>query len=54
MSFYWISPKIDRFQNPSLKIDGFGRTHRTHADEAPASSVDCSLQKYKAKFDEIL
>ena len=25
-------PKIDGFKNPSLKIDGFGRTHRAHAD----------------------
>ena len=31
MSFYWISSNIDGFENLSLKIDGFGRTH---ADEA--------------------
>ena len=36
MSFYWISSKIDGFKNHSLKIDGFGRTHRTHAGKAPA------------------
>ena len=24
--------KIDGFENPLLKIDGFGRTHRTHAN----------------------
>ena len=35
MSFYWIYSNIDGFKNLSLKIDGFGRTHRTHADEAP-------------------
>ena len=23
------------FENPSLKIDGFGRTYQTHADGAP-------------------
>ena len=34
MSFYRISSKIDGFKNPSLKIDGFGWTHRTHVDEA--------------------
>ena len=32
MNFYWILSKIDGFENPSLKIDGFGRTH---ADEDP-------------------
>ena len=26
--------KFDGFENPSQKIDGFGRTHRTHADGA--------------------
>ena len=26
--------KFDGFENPSKKIDGFGRTHRTHADGA--------------------
>ena len=35
MSFNWTSSKIDRFENLSLKIDGFGRTHWTHNDEAP-------------------
>ena len=35
MSYYSISLKTDGFENPSLKIDGFGRTHRTHGDEAP-------------------
>ena len=34
MSFYWISSKID----------GFGRTHRTHADEAPAT-MDTLVQR---------
>ena len=28
--------KMDGFENSSFKIDGFDRTHRTHADEAPA------------------
>ena len=37
MSFYSISSKIDGFENPGLKIDGFGRSHRTHADEAPTA-----------------
>ena len=41
---YWVdgqskislsSPKIDGFKNPPVKIDGFGRTHQTHADGAP-------------------
>ena len=32
MSFYWILFKINGFENPSLKIDGFGWTP---ADEAP-------------------
>ena len=27
-------PKIDGFENLALKIDGFDRTHRTHADGA--------------------
>ena len=31
---FFIS-KIDGLENPSLKIDGFGRTHRTHADDTP-------------------
>ena len=35
MSFYWIFSIIDWFENPSLKIDGFCWTYRTHADEAP-------------------
>ena len=35
-SFYWIFPKIDGFENPSLKIEGFGRTPRTRANAAPA------------------
>ena len=34
MSFYRISLEIDGFENPSLKIDGFGPTRRTNADEA--------------------
>ena len=45
MSFYWISSKIDGFENHSLKIDGFGRTHRTHADEAP----ECQLSNMFTK-----
>ena len=32
VSSYWILSKIDEFENPSLKIDGFGWAH---ADEAP-------------------
>ena len=35
----WVtcsSPKIDGFENPPVKIDEFGQTHRTHADGAPA------------------
>ena len=35
-SLYCIFPKIDGFENPSLKIDGFGRTPRTRANAAPA------------------
>ena len=35
--FNRISSKIDGFENPSLKIDWFRRTHRTHADGVPAS-----------------
>ena len=35
LNFYWIFSKIDVFENPSLKIDGFGRTHQTHASYAP-------------------
>ena len=35
-TLYWIFPKIDGFENPSLKIDGFGRTPRTRANAAPA------------------
>ena len=27
-------PKIDGFENPPLTIDGFGQTHRTHANHA--------------------
>ena len=29
--------KIDGFENPLLEIDGFGRTHRTHANAVPAT-----------------
>ena len=33
--FFWTSiQKIDGFENPSPRNDGFGRTHRTHADGA--------------------
>ena len=39
ISFYWISSKIDGFENPSLKIDGFSRTHRTPANAAPVYDV---------------
>ena len=39
MSFYLLSSKIDGFKNPYFKSDGFGRTHRTHTDEAPAAST---------------
>ena len=34
--FNWIAPKIDEIENPSLKIDGFYGTHRSHANGAPA------------------
>ena len=34
------SPKIDGFENLPVKIDGFGRTHRTHADGAPVSTLE--------------
>ena len=30
--------KIDGMKDLSLKINGFGRTHRTHTDGAPAPS----------------
>ena len=35
ISLYWISSKIDGLENSSIRIDGFGRTHWTHADKAP-------------------
>ena len=35
LSFYRILSQIDGFENPPLKIDGFGRTHWTYAEEAP-------------------
>ena len=35
----WVSQKIDGYENPSLKIDGFGRTYWTHADEAPVIMI---------------
>ena len=42
-SKYWISidffTKIDGFENPPLKIDGFGRAHRIHANGA----TDCYI-----------
>ena len=45
--------------NPSLKIDGFGRTHRTHADGATAN-INKELfhnlgksEKNKNYYDEI-
>ena len=31
--------KIDGFENPPLKIDGFGRTPRTRANVAPAKKL---------------
>ena len=34
-----FSPKNDGFENPSLKIDGFGQTQWTHADEAPVIMI---------------
>jgi len=37
-----LSYKTDGFENPPVKIDGFGRTHRTHADGAP---VDATIRK---------
>ena len=39
MSFYLLSSKIDGLKNPYFKSDGFGQTHRTHTDEAPAAST---------------
>ena len=32
--------KIDGFENLSLKIDGFGRTHRTHANDATEFTLE--------------
>ena len=40
--FPLFSSKIDGFENPLLKIDGFGRTHRTSANAAPDNS-SCPL-----------
>ena len=31
-------PKLDGFENPYQKINGFGRTHQTHADGATDKS----------------
>ena len=46
-----VSSKKDGFENPSLKIDGFGRTHRTHADETPeVHSANCGGYSYMVRF----
>ena len=36
LNLYWISSKIDGIENPSLKIDGYGRTYQIYASYAPA------------------
>ena len=44
------SPKIDGFENPSVKIDGFGRTHQTHADGAPADIIHNFTSGVRVRF----
>ena len=44
------------FENPSLKIDGFGRTHRTHGKYAPANKIYIDIEaeledEVKRKYD---
>ena len=39
-SFYCQTQKIDGFENLFLKIDGFGQTHRTHANDATVPKSD--------------
>ena len=36
--------KIDGFENPLLEIDGFGQTHRTHANAAPVYLILCKIK----------
>ena len=47
-SFHRIVQNIDGFQNPTLKIDGFHGTHRTHANGAP----DLNAQEKQANKHE--
>ena len=42
-----LCPKIDKFLNPSLKIDGFYGTHRTYAKGAPATLWGGKTEKRK-------
>ena len=51
---YWLLHlKLDGFKNHSLKIDGFGRTHRTHAPGATVNifwNFSAILDKYKIQW----